>query len=209
MALKVIGAGFGRTATLSLKNALEQLGLGPCYHMLEVAQKPEAPAQWIAAAEGQPDWEKIFDGYSSTVDWPACHFWRELMDYYPEAKVILSVRDAEKWFASTQATIFSPTLLTDGAFVPPPRFGEMSQKIVFADVGGAPNDHDICIEAFNRHNETVMRDVPPERLLVYEASHGWAPLCEFLNLPVPAAPYPSKNASDEFDALKRAANEAR
>ncbi|MET0544714.1 MAG: sulfotransferase family protein [Caulobacterales bacterium] len=206
MTLKVIGAGFGRTGTLSLKNALEQLGVGPCYHMFEVPAKPERAAQWIAALDGAPDWESIFDGYTSTVDWPACHFWRELMDYYPEAKIILSVRDAAKWFASTQTTIFSPRLFSDGAFQPPPLFPEMVQRIVFGDVGGAPNDRDICVDAFNRHIETVKQTVPPERLLVYEASQGWAPLCALLGLPVPDAPYPSKNSNEQFASLKAAAN---
>src|SRR5215470_14163777 len=107
MDLKVIGAGLGRTGTLSLKFALEQIGFGPCYHMTEVMLNPEAPALWVQAANGSPDWESIFRGFVATVDFPACTFWRELSEYYPEAKVLLSVRDPERWFESTQATIFS------------------------------------------------------------------------------------------------------
>src|ERR1700712_5108190 len=99
MALKVIGSGFGRTGTLSLKLALEQLGLGPCYHMVEVVKAPAAAADWEAAADGQPvDWDRVFQGYRATVDWPAATFWRELAHAYPEAKVILSLRDPESWY---------------------------------------------------------------------------------------------------------------
>jgi len=203
MTLKVIGAGFGRTGTMSLKAALEQLGFGPCYHMIEVFPKPEAPDLWSAAADGDPDWESIFDGYASAVDWPACHFWRELMDHYPDAKVILSVRDAEQWFASTQATMFRPDLMGDSK--PPQNFQNMAAKTVFADIGGDPNDHDSCIAAYKSHNQMVMKTVPADRLLVYEATQGWAPLCAFLGVAAPDAPYPRTNSSDEFafhDALK-------
>src|SRR5262245_36416122 len=107
MPLKVIGAGFGRTATLSLKGALEQIGYGPCYHMVEVMLEPENVGHWIRAANGNPDWETIFKGFVSTVDFPGCTYWRELSQLYPEAKVLLSVRDPQTWFESTQATIFS------------------------------------------------------------------------------------------------------
>src|ERR1700752_4054595 len=105
MTLSVIGAGFGRTGTMSLKLALEQLGLGPCYHMIEVFKNPKAPGYWEAAAHGQPvEWEEVFDGYGSTVDWPSATFYRELAEAYPAAKVVLTLRDPKAWFASTQAT---------------------------------------------------------------------------------------------------------
>src|SRR5437870_2958107 len=108
MALKVIGAGLGRTGTLSLKLALEELGFGPCHHMAEVMLHLESVPLWIQAADGNPDWEAIYKGYAATVDYPGCFFWRELEKFYPDAKIILTVRDPEQWFESTQATIFSP-----------------------------------------------------------------------------------------------------
>src|SRR5262245_19137133 len=107
MAVQLIGAGLGRTGTPSLKFALEQIGFGPCYHMPEVMLNPEASQHWVRAANGNPDWEAIFNGFVATVDFPGCTFWRELADYYPDAKVLLSVRDPEQWFESTQETIFS------------------------------------------------------------------------------------------------------
>lgn len=96
MALKVIGAGRGRTGTASLKVALETLGYGPCYHMSEVLKNPEFVDRWIRAAEGNADWDAIFNGYSATVDNPGCNYCKELAAYYPEAKVILTIRDANK-----------------------------------------------------------------------------------------------------------------
>ena len=105
--LKVIGAGFGRTGTLSLKNALEELGFRPCYHMTELFGKPGADVQWEAIARGGAvDWNTVFEGYQATVDWPACAVYKELMRAYPEAKVLLSVRDPEKWYESVMSTIY-------------------------------------------------------------------------------------------------------
>src|SRR5215469_11934921 len=108
MTLKVIGAGFGRTGTMTLKVALEQIGFGPCYHMVEVFKNAQNAVQWwIDAADGKPDWPKIFAGYNSTVDWPSATYYAELADAYPDAKVILTERDPEAWYRSTQATIFA------------------------------------------------------------------------------------------------------
>jgi hypothetical protein len=170
MPLKVIGAGFGRTGTLSLKLALEQLGFGPCYHMIEVFKNAEAPQWWIDAADGHPDWEKIFEGYSSTVDWPNATFYAELAEAYPEAKVILTERDPEEWFASTQATIFSPKLPRDPESV----HFRMIQKVIGRLFDGRFDDHDKLIEVFKAHNARVREVIPPERLLVYQVSEGWA-----------------------------------
>src|SRR5438105_279610 len=108
MALKVIGSGLGRTGTMSTKLALEQIGFGPCHHMVEVFSHPESLPLWIAAGDGQPDFDAMFAGYQSMVDHPGCQYWRELMDVYPDAKVLHTVRDPDKWFDSTQATIFAP-----------------------------------------------------------------------------------------------------
>ncbi len=105
--LKIIGAGFGRTGTLSLKVALEELGFGPCYHMLEMFQHPEHIALWEAASKGHPvDWHQVFEEYQATVDWPGCAFYEQFMEAYPDAKVLLTVRDPDKWYESSQATIY-------------------------------------------------------------------------------------------------------
>jgi len=196
MALKVIGAGFGRTGTLSLKLALEQLGFGPCYHMMEVFKNPEAPSWWIDAADGHPNWPKIFDGYSATVDWPNATFYRELASYYPDAKVILTERDAEAWFNSTQATIFERDF-TAGDTV----FDTMATKVIGRLFDNRMHDRDHVTSVFKAHNARVREVIAPERLLVYEVAQGWEPLCAFLGVSVPDTPMPKVNSTEDFRAM--------
>jgi Sulfotransferase domain len=205
MALKVIGAGLGRTGTLSLKVALEQLGFSRCYHMAEVLINPSHAPRWVDAANGRADWEGIFDGYAATVDYPGCRYWRELADEYPEAKVVLSVRDPGRWFDSTQATIFAPSNRERLNF---PELGEFFEKNVFSHFGEHIHDRDYMVRAFERHNDEVKRSIAPERLLVFEAKDGWEPLCEFLEVPVPTAPFPHANSREEMAAMMAAAQAA-
>jgi len=196
MALKVIGAGLGRTATFSLKFALEHLGLGPCYHMSEVfAGGRRTVPQWLAAIEGRPDWDAVFDGYQSTTDYPACTYWRELADHFPKAKVVLTVRDAESWFESVSETIFSEAMQGSlkGSAV-----GDMMQGVVFDHFDGDITDRAYMTDWFERRNQAVIDALPPERLLVYSPKQGWEPLCAFLGVPVPAGPFPRVNSRDEL-----------
>jgi hypothetical protein len=199
MTLQVIGSGSGRTGTMSLKLALEQLGFGPCYHMVEVFKNPQAPLWWVDAADGKPDWEKIFTGYNSTVDWPNATFYAELASAYPDAKVIHTERDAEAWFASTQATIFPNQVLPD-TDVP---FERMVRKVVGRLFDQRMREHDHVIEIYRRHNAQVRETIPAERLLVYEVAQGWEPLCAFLGVPVPDTPMPKVNSTEEFRARLR------
>lgn len=196
MALKVIGTGLGRTGTMSLKLALEQLGLGPCHHMVEVFMHPESVPLWVEAGRGRADWDRLFDGYSSMVDHPGCRFWRELMDYYPDAKLIHTVRDPNKWFDSTQATIFAPGGGATNPSEPMKDFFDM----VMEEYQGRHNERDYMVEHFQRHTDDVLATVPPERLLVFEAAQGWEPLCAFLGVPVPDKPYPRENSTADFQA---------
>lgn len=195
MPLSVIGAGLGRTGTLSLKLALEQLGFGPSYHMVEVFKDPEAPAAWSAVADGaEADWEAIFRGYAATVDWPGARYWRELSAAYPQAKVILTLRDPETWFASTQATIFKrPYEDTPG------EFHQMLGKVIGRLLDHRLNDKARVLELYRTHNEAVQREIPPERLLVYNVAEGWGPLCRFLGVAVPGAPFPQVNGRNEVE----------
>jgi hypothetical protein len=196
MSLKVIGAGYGRTGTLSLKLALEQLGFGPCYHMIEVFKNPEAPAWWLEAAAGKPDWEKIFAGYASTVDWPSATFYKELADAYPDAKVILTERDPEAWFRSTQATIFAQDFGDIGTNT----WTQMAMTVVGDLFDRQMHDHDKLVSVFKAHNARVREVIPPERLLVYDLAQGWEPLCRFLGVAVPQTPMPKVNTTEEFQA---------
>jgi hypothetical protein len=196
MALKIVGSGLGRTGTKSMQTALNMLGFGPCHHMVEVFAHPESVPWWIEAGAGRPDWDKIFAGYTSMVDYPGAHYWRELAAHYPGAKVLHTERDPDKWFDSTQATIFAP-----GSLATMPE-GPMAQFFAsfMNDIRAHLQDRAYMTAHFRRHNEEVKRTIPPERLLIYEAGQGWAPLCKFLNVPVPEAPYPSENSSADFIA---------
>jgi len=197
MALQVIGAGLGRTGTLSLKLALEHLGLGPCYHMSEMlAQVRSHLPLWLAAAHGQPDWNGIFAGYKSSTDYPGCTFWRELVAMYPDAKVILTTRNPDKWFESASATIFSEP--HRARFEGNPMMAEFFRLTVFGDLGDRLGDRARMIEFFNAWNQAVIDEVPAEKLLVYAPGDGWEPLCAFLGVPVPAEPYPRVNSREEM-----------
>lgn len=210
MTLGVLGAGFGRTGTLSLKLALERLGFGPCYHMLEVMAHPEHSPLWSAAGDGEPvDWDTLFEGYRAAVDWPACRFWRELAQAFPAARIILSVREPERWYESARATIFQAMQLP----LPPeaPEWvraqRDMARKLVLEQTfGGRFEDRDHAIAVYQQHNRDVERAFSPDRLLVHEPAQGWQPLCEFLDTPVPDAPYPRVNSTEEFQSRLAAAS---
>ena len=201
MALKVIGAGFGRTGTMSLKAALEQLGLGPCYHMVECMPRgPEHWQHWIDAADGKPDWDRLFDGFGSTVDFPASTSYRALAEHYPEAKVILTVRDPERWFDSTQETIFAPDWT---AYLRTVEMGHFIRRTINDYLQDRMHDREHLIRRFEEHNDEVRRTIPAERLLVYEVRQGWQPLCDFLNLPVPDGDFPNVNDTKATQEILR------
>jgi Sulfotransferase domain len=197
MTLQVIGAGLGRTGTLSLKLALERLGLGPCYHMAELMVNPERTPLWIAAADGKPDWDAVFMGYASTTDYPACLYWRELADVYPKARLILTKRDKEKWFESTQATVFSEAMSARIRGTPVEPF---FQKTIWKDLGDRIHDRAFMTAYFEKHNAAVEAGAAKKRLLVYDVAQGWGPLCEFLDVPVPDSPFPKVNTREEMQA---------
>jgi hypothetical protein len=183
MTIELIGAGFGRTGTLSLKFALEKLGFEKCYHMMEVHNHPTHRAEWLKVHRGEPiDWNALFDGYRASVDWPSCNFWREQMAQYPEAKVILSLRDPERWYDSVMATIYKSSSAALQAEDPDVRYaGQWAYDIIWGGVfDGRMDDREYVIGIFNRHNNTVRTEVPADKLLVFEASQGWEPLCEFV-----------------------------
>ncbi|WP_425410457.1 sulfotransferase [Hyphococcus sp.] len=198
MGLKIIGAGFGRTGTASLKLALEKLGFGPCYHMSEVLANAGHIDLWNDVADGAADWETIFKNYQSTVDFPASIYWRALAAAYPDAKVVLSLRDAERWYESTQETILSEKMWE---FTGPTRWGGMLDRTIRTLFEGDIHDRDTLIRIYNEHNETVKAAFGPDRLLVFEAKDGWAPLCAFLGVEVPDEAYPRVNSREELQGM--------
>lgn len=201
MTLSVVGAGLGRTGTASLKVALEMLGLGKCHHMSEVFGSPEQIDLWTKAAAGKPDWPATFNGYGAAVDFPTAAFWREIAAFYPDAKVILSLRDPEKWHQSTQETILSPLAAKSMPQMP---FAPVIREIVWPFFDNRIHDHDHMIAIFNRHNEAVKREIKKDRLLVFDAKEGWAPLCAFLGKKVPNDPFPRVNSKEEMRPMLEA-----
>lgn len=211
--MKVIGAGFGRTGTASLKEALETLGFGPCYHMIEVFSHPEHAGVWVSAWRDEPvDWDRLLGGYEAAVDWPACTFYEELTKRSPDAKVILSVRDPERWYESVRNTIYELSVIIPRS--PVYRVGYAlvrlfvsgaSRQVNLADeiiwqgtFDGRFEDRPYAIGVFKRHNEQVRQRVPADRLLVYEVKEGWGPLCAFLGVEVPDEPFPHTNDTAEM-----------
>lgn len=194
MSLKVIGAGFGRTGTESLKTALEILGFGPCHHMLEVISRPEQTEFWLDVARGNPDpnWDVVYQGFNAAVDWPTARYWRELSEYYPQAKIILSYRDPQLWYESFKNTLAAAI----NAYATEDSPGAI--LIRDQEFAGNINDKQHVIDTYNRHVATVQASFPAERLLTYHTGSGWQPLCEFLQKPVPDEPYPSRNQTEGF-----------
>ncbi len=211
--LKVIGAGLGRTGTLSLKLALEALGYGRCYHMSELLNDPSRLKYWRELRRaGTTDCAALFQGYRSTVDYPGARFYRELLALNPDAKVILTLRSPESWYQSTLQTIHSNIPVTFGAkleslwdvirnrhlraILPVLKF---TMDSVWSDkFGGRFTDKAHALAVFDAHTREVKATVPAAQLLVYDVSEGWEPLCLFLGVPVPAVAFPRSNERDYY-----------
>jgi hypothetical protein len=210
--LKVIGAGFGRTGTMSLYTALNQLGL-PCYHMIEVIKNPANKRRldfWRKVAHSAPgtqqDWEEVFANYTAAVDNPAACVWRELMAAYPQAKVILTLhpRGAGTWYESTIDTIYFTENVWQFKvieFLTPfgRKFGDMSRRLIWGRfLKGTMEHREKAIARYEEHVREVQSAVPPARLLVYSVDQGWKPLCDFLGVAVPDTPFPNVNDRQEI-----------
>jgi len=213
--VKVIGAGFGRTGTRALKTALERLGYGPCYHMSEVIAQPYRVRQWLLIGEGtQPKWDDVFEGFHATMDWPAAAYWRELAEHYPDAKIILSVRDAQRWYDSVSATIFK-SALAERQRPPPHRrvirwlvarrapdfalYPRMAKATITDRIfDGRIDDAAHAIRVFDEHIAEVKASIASDRLLVFNVREGWPPLCKFLGCSIPDEPFPYTNQREAF-----------
>ncbi len=202
MTLKVIGPGFGRTGTKSLKEALEILGFGPCHHMYEVVDNQDQIPKWVGLANGKPlDWNEVFNGYNSQIDWPGAHYWRSTISAFPNAKVVMSVRPAELWWKSFDKTIGKLMEVYPTLDIPPfmSEILDMNVRIIGQGTfSGKWRDKDTAIEAFNQRLAEVKAEVPAERLLVFDVAEGWDPLCAFLGVDVPDQPFPHHNLRADF-----------
>lgn len=201
MTLKVIGTGFGRTGTLSLKAALEHLGFGPCYHMSEVFAHPEHVPVWTRAARGERvDFEALYTNYRATVDWPSTHFWRDLIERYPDARIVHTERDPEVWYKSFSQTISEALQRPADPASPMHTWAEMTDLVITQHTFGGDLSKANVLKVYNAHNAEIRRRVPAARLLVHDVKDGWPSLCAHLGVAVPAAPFPKTNSTEEFRA---------
>jgi len=219
MALKIIGAGGPRTGTASLKEALETLGFGKCYHMEWLFNHPEQLKYWHELyATGTTDFDSLFDGFTSTVDFPGYINYKAIFKKYPDAKVILNDRDPEEWYQSALHTVYAATPQTIGQklglmkkMILSSRFRKIAKTFMLAEkylwnvqYQGKFKDKDKAIQIYNDFNEEIKSHIPPDQLLIYNISDGWGPLCSFLNVSVPDAEFPFKNKRNEFhEQIKR------
>lgn len=203
MALQVIGAGFGRTGTLSMKAALEQLGYDKCHHMMEVFPNNRQLDAWHRISQGAtPDWDAVFEGFQASVDFPSSSYWRELAAHYPDAKIILTTRTFESWYESASETIYPVSRDIPGwmTIIPKVRkIKEMTYGAIWDRLfGGKFEDKDRVRQAFEQHEADVKAAFPEDRLLVFHPKEGWGPLCAFLGKPEPDGPFPNVNDRAEF-----------
>jgi hypothetical protein len=196
--LRVVGAGLPRTATRSLKDALERLLGGRCYHMAEVFEHLEDVPTWRAAADGDPvDWDSFPPDSVAAVDWPASAFWRDLADANPDAVILLSTREsAAKWWESADETILP--VLRNPVEPEHEEWQRMVHELMAREIGSDWDNGERARAFYERHNEEVRRDAPADRLLDWQARDGWEPLCEALGLPVPDEPFPRVNTREEW-----------
>ena len=201
MTLDIVGSGFGRTGTLTIKGALEQLGFSRCHHMVDVLNDPPSYEIWNQVAQGtRNDWDTIFEGFRAAIDWPGCNFWRELSEYYPKAKVLHTVRSSpEEWYDSYSRTV-APLLKRVPPKADPLRtWWEAMNKLITSDTFGENlDDKETAIAAYKRREAEVRATIDPSRLFVYNVAEGWEPLCEFLEVPTPKTPMPRTNTVKDF-----------
>lgn len=209
MGLEVIGAGFGRTGTASLKAALERLGYVKTHHMFEVMQSDRQMDLWHDVATGKPpQWDAIYEGFPAAVDFPTASYWRELAEKYPDAKVVLTTRSEESWWKSARATIIeigrAPPRWARKLIPSVRRNSEMVNGTVWDRMfDGRQFEREHALRVFREHNAEVQASIPAERLLVFEVKQGWEPLCQFLGKPVPDEPFPHVNDTQDFLNLIR------
>jgi hypothetical protein len=216
MSIKIIGAGLPRTGTNTLKQSLEQLGHKHVYHMKELLVNPEKLHYWKTLDEtGDTDWDALYEGYDGTVDFPGYPWYKEHMKRYPDAKVILTVRDFEAWYKSVDSTVFRAGPQTPGEKMK--MMGKLLfsararnvikcikwfKKVFFAErLQGKFGDKEFAKKFWEDHIAEVKANVPADKLLVYDVREGWGPLCKFLGVEEPAEPLPHLNKKENFKAM--------
>lgn len=206
--LKLIGVGFGRTGTISLRSALQTLGYRPCYHMKELYDCPERLSRWQEAVDGLRPWRDVLAGYQATLGWPGAAFWRELVGSHPNAKVILTTRDHESWYESALTTLYRSRFDDEGYRRRPTGLAgdvaDFNERVIWDGMfDGRFLDRNHAIRVIRAHETAIRAELPSDRLLVFRATDGWQPLCEFLAHEVPPYAYPSRNTTEQFTEAQR------
>lgn len=202
MSVQVIAPGFGRTGTTSLTKALEILGFGPAYQMQEILyRRPSHVSLWRDAAAGKPEWKRIFNGYGSITDFPACSFYKEIMLTYPDAKIVLTERDFDSWYNSASNTIYKMqnSFFGIAKYIIRPNLLKMVNETVWDRVfKGKFQDKDFARSIYLEFIEDVKNHVPSDRLLLFSVKEGWEPLCKFLQVEIPSCEFPHLNDNAQF-----------
>jgi hypothetical protein len=201
--MKIIGAGFSRTGTFSLKQAIQALGFEPCYHGDVIFQRPDHVEVWRKVLQKPPDWQLLFSGYQAGLDSPICFFWREIRATFPDAKVILTKRDPDEWYESLKASLYQAMMNPERAPKEIQGALKMAKSIVLDHVfDGRFEDRNYAIEVYNEHNKSVEASFTndPSSLLIFEVSKGWGPLCDFLDKEIPKIAFPNTNSREQFQA---------
>ncbi len=194
MSLQVIGTGFGRTGTDSMREALNILGFGPCHHMRALLDDEAHKMQWRSrAVSGTPSWDELFNGFASCIDWPSAHYWPEIITAYPDAKVILTWRTPDSWWNS-----FSKTILPVVQASTETEESAPGSQLISRVFGWQPLTREHCIAVYEANVARVMADVEPGRLLIHRLGDGWAPLCAHLGVDIPDEAYPRSNNTKSF-----------
>jgi len=186
---------------MSLKAALEEIGYGPCYHMKITLFRYHHMHFFLKAWRGKKvNWKRFYRRYNAAVDWPTCSFYKELMQEFPDAKVLLNVRDPGKWYDSMYETIWAIQPAFPRWFFPVVRI--IHKEIIWeGNLKGSFEDREKTMSVYKDWIEEVKKTVPPDRLLIYEVKEGWKPLCDFLSVPVPHKPFPHINERKSFKRL--------
>jgi len=204
--VKLIGAAVARSGTLSLKAALERLGYRT-YHFEEAIDNFER-GDLNALVDHMTgtkliDWGEYLKEYDATADLPLASYYKEIMAAFPDALVILTVRDPEKWWDSIMSLdAMHNELLAQIRFLP--RFEAQYQAVTIAAgvFFGGQVDKEAGMAKFEEYVAEVKATVPAERLLVFSVTEGWEPLCEFLGEPVPDELFPHENVGmDKANAI--------
>jgi len=219
----LVGAGLPRTGTMSTRAALQQILQGNVYHMATVMnERPDHHPHWRKVCEGaasDAEWRTLLADYRGGVDYPISFFYKEIFKAFPNAKVLLNVRDPVRWYESVKNAIhrlhltFSAWpctwfLAATGQLDAMNLVFKLSDLVPGCSSGGTGMFSSVAagqqaaVQFFHDHVEEVKATIPADQLLVWEVKEGWAPLCKFLDVPVPDTPFPRVNDTAQIEGIR-------